>query len=189
MIVDTGGSIISVNQAFEAITGYAKDEVIGKSCSVLQCSLFEAVRRPSGKQWCKLFETGENETTSLYPWSIKTGMSSRTLKNASILYDSSGELMGGCGDHRRYHRTGWKKTTRSLRSARSCGRRTDSMASSVLPPPWKKTFFLLENAARSDAPVMLYGESGTGKELVANAIHEIGERRDGPLCTGSTALH
>ena len=34
--------------------------------------------------------------------------------------------------------------------------------------------------AENDAPVLLLGESGTGKELVAQAIHRLSGRRDGP---------
>src|SRR5262249_55960028 len=35
--------------------------------------------------------------------------------------------------------------------------------------------------ARTCANVLILGESGTGKELVARAIHEKSERKDGPL--------
>jgi two-component system NtrC family response regulator len=37
--------------------------------------------------------------------------------------------------------------------------------------------------ASSDATVLIYGETGTGKELVAKAIHQTSNRRDGPFMT------
>ena len=39
----------------------------------------------------------------------------------------------------------------------------------------------VELVAPTDANVMIFGESGTGKELIASAIHERSERRDGPM--------
>ncbi len=37
--------------------------------------------------------------------------------------------------------------------------------------------------ARADTAVLLLGETGTGKELVAQALHQASERRDGPFVT------
>ena len=39
MIVDEDGTIVSVNEAFEGITGYSKEEVLGKPCSILNCDV------------------------------------------------------------------------------------------------------------------------------------------------------
>ena len=42
-------------------------------------------------------------------------------------------------------------------------------------------------AADLDAPVLLRGASGTGKELVARAVHDAGDRREGPWVTVNMA--
>ena len=46
---------------------------------------------------------------------------------------------------------------------------------------------LARRAAQLDATVLLRGETGTGKELVAEAIHQLGGRRDGPFVAVNVA--
>lgn len=50
-------------------------------------------------------------------------------------------------------------------------------------PSFRKMLERIQRVAASDAAVLLLGETGTGKELVAQAIHEASERRDGPFVT------
>jgi transcriptional regulator with GAF, ATPase, and Fis domain len=45
----------------------------------------------------------------------------------------------------------------------------------------QRIYQIIEKIARSDATVLISGESGTGKELVADAIHKLGKRNNGPF--------
>ena len=47
--------------------------------------------------------------------------------------------------------------------------------------PMQKIYGLLEKVAGRDVTVLILGESGTGKELIAQAIHQRSQRRDGPF--------
>jgi two-component system nitrogen regulation response regulator GlnG len=46
---------------------------------------------------------------------------------------------------------------------------------------------MITRVLRNDLTVLILGESGTGKELVAEAIHQLGHRRDGPFVAVNTA--
>ncbi len=48
MVVDTSGSILSVNRALETITDYTHEELIGQKCSMLNCSIFNLAREKCG---------------------------------------------------------------------------------------------------------------------------------------------
>ena len=58
VIVDKGGTIISVNKALEKITGYSRNEMLGSPCSILNCNIFEYACQNKGEHWCVLFKTG-----------------------------------------------------------------------------------------------------------------------------------
>jgi two-component system, NtrC family, response regulator len=47
--------------------------------------------------------------------------------------------------------------------------------------PMQGIFASVRKVASTDIPVLITGESGTGKELIANAIHNLSKRKNGPF--------
>ena len=105
-----------------------------------------------------------------------------TLKNAAILRDETGEVMGAVEtltdiseidkrDEKIHHLCKLMDTVGDFQGL--VGR----------SPAMQQVFDLTQKAAQSEAPVIIYGESGTGKELVAHAIHALGRRSEGPFIT------
>jgi len=48
-------------------------------------------------------------------------------------------------------------------------------------PQMQDVFSTVRKVATTEAPVLIVGESGTGKELVAQAIHRLSPRKEGPF--------
>jgi two-component system NtrC family response regulator len=48
-------------------------------------------------------------------------------------------------------------------------------------PQMQEVFSIVRKVATTDAPVLIVGDSGTGKELVAQAIHRLSPRKEGPF--------
>jgi two-component system, NtrC family, response regulator HydG len=62
MLVGKDGTILMVNDAFENLTGYSADDVIGRSCALLHCDACEAMRNTEkGGCWCTLFEENHRD--------------------------------------------------------------------------------------------------------------------------------
>ncbi len=178
MIVDTQGSIVTTNRALETLTGYSREELIGQKCSILNCSIFGVARGNSGPHWCVLFKTG---TINTHRCTImrKDGAYVHVLKNAALLYDSEGSVIGAVETLTDISEVVEKD--RQIAAFRRELRSEDHFHGIIaISGVMRRLFDLIENAARSDAPVIIFGESGTGKELVARAIHQIGERKDSP---------
>lgn len=53
--------------------------------------------------------------------------------------------------------------------------------------PMQTVYRMITRVLRNDLTVLILGESGTGKELVAEAIHQLGHRREGPFIAVNTA--
>ena len=179
MVVDEQGIIIYVNEAFEGITGFSKDEMIGKDCSVLDCNVCQEVRNNRGGHWCALFEKG-NIRRQRCIFRHKNGRSIHALKNASVFHDDDGNVIGAVETVTDITDL-TEKDNRIAEYQRELQSDDEFQGIIGASAPMQKIFDLITNAARSDAPVIIYGESGTGKELVAGAIHRLSERSRGPF--------
>ena len=93
MIVDRGGRIVSVNRAFETITGYSRAEAVGRSCRLLRCDICETAQDPGAQSWCKLFQTGRI-TSNRCTLTRKDGRPLHVIKNASLLHGSTRKVIG-----------------------------------------------------------------------------------------------
>jgi DNA-binding NtrC family response regulator len=76
----------------------------------------------------------------------------------------------------------YRKLEREVRSLRSTPENNVSIPGMVGHSlQMQEVYKLIGRVANSPTTVLICGESGTGKELVANAIHEFSDRRNGPL--------
>jgi PAS domain S-box-containing protein len=179
MVVDKGGTIVSVNKALEDLTGYSNEELIGKTCSVLNCDICEIARDRNGDHWCVLFRTGIIKMKRCVLMR-KDGSYMHVLKNASLLRDTAGHVMGAV--ETMTDLTEIVEKDNQIEAFRRELRSEDGFHGILgTTAPMQRVFDLIANAKQSDAPVIIFGESGTGKELVARAIHETGARKKKPF--------
>ena len=185
MVVSPDGTMLMVNQALEKIVGYSREELIGRSCTMLSCDTCAAARSEGKGQWCELFEQGA-ATRKPCLFMRKDGSYVHILKNAAILRDEAGQVLGAVEtltdiseidkrDEQIHHLSKLMDTSGDFHGL--VGK----------SPTMQQVFELTQKAAQSEAPVIIFGESGTGKELVAHAIHALGRRREGPFITCNCA--
>ena len=179
MVLDPMGNILAVNPAAERLTGYSAQELIGNNCRTLNCTGCDIYGRGEGKQWCSLFVSGEVRAKKCLI-SDKSRRAVHVVKNASVLKDSEGRLLGAVETFTDISEiVRQKQEIESLR--RSCRLEEGHHGLLGESQPMRDLFELIENVAQTDAPVLIQGQSGTGKALVARALHEESPRNAKPF--------
>lgn len=179
MVVDIMGTIVSANRGLEKITGYTKAELIGKPCSILDCNICKIIRGNKGGHWCNLFRDG---TVNMRRCALmkKDGSYIHVLKNAALLHDAAGKVMGAVETMTDITEIIEKDI--QIEAFRRELKAEDSFHGILgISTPMQHIFDMVTNAAQSDAPVIIFGESGTGKELISKAIHDVGKRKRKPF--------
>jgi len=180
MLISAEGTILMVNKSFEQLTGYRAYEVIGQACTLLECDACEQTLHNQPGEWCKLFHPDHPDMRRCRCGIVrKDGTCLPALKNASVLRDDDGTVLGAV------------ETITDLSEIDRLDQQVELLSRQLndyrehhgiigTSPAIRKVFEVVEKASQSNAPVIIFGESGTGKELVARAIHEGGHRKAGP---------
>jgi PAS domain S-box-containing protein len=179
MVLDPEGNILAMNPAAERLTGYSADELVGKNCQTLNCTGCELYGRGAGREWCSLYVKG-NVKAKKCLISQKDRRAVHVVKNASVLRDSEGHMIGAVETF-----TDISEIVRQQQEIvtlrKSCRLEEEHHGLLGESLPMQRLFELIESVAQTDAPVLVHGQSGTGKELVARAIHEESPRKDKPF--------
>jgi PAS domain S-box-containing protein len=179
MVMDNEGYIRLFNRAAEEITGYQGEEVIGKKCTIFDCDACGILNESKSQRDTQLEKLG-----ALYNKECRIrsadGRYVRLLKNAVVLRDESGEIIGTVESMTDI--TSFYKKEMELQDIKSELRQEywfmGLLGKSI---PMQKLYEHIRNASQSEAPVLICGESGAGKNLVAHALHKLSRRKDGPF--------
>ncbi len=179
MIVDCDSTIVSINKAMTSLTGFSREELIGERCSLIDCdACFHLV---DGKRvWkCDLFKMGEVYRKRC-TFRRKDGQLVHVLKNATIFKDREDRVIGAVETFTDLSEI--IKRDQKIRQLHEVLSQKGGFQGILgKSAAMQRIFSLIQSAAESDAPVIIYGESGTGKEMVANVIHRLGRRKKGPF--------
>lgn len=167
--VDAAKHITFFNRAAERITGFRAAEALGRACQ-------DVFRANVCGERCILDEvrkTRKSVTERRVAMVDRGGRSLTVCVNAGALRDAEGRYVGGIETFRDV------STEEELRRRIAQAYTFQDIVSRH--PRMHEIFAILPDVAASRVPVLIEGESGTGKELLARAIHNLSDCKDGPF--------
>jgi len=165
---DRNCKITSFNRAAEHISGFTRDEAIGKYC-------FDIFRSDVCQSRCALRHTLKNGNENR---NVRANIISRQGRqvpisiSTTVLYDRKGKARGAVEFFRDLSQI------ESLRADVFKFRQLEDLISSN--EAMQRIFSLLPEIAEAECNVLIQGPSGSGKELIAQAIHNLSPRKDNP---------
>ena len=160
--------IISFNRAAESITGYDREEVLGKFCK----NIMSSERCMRDCPIVRVLENGENIHDVDNTIVSRNGKEVPIKLNAAVFRNSNSDPIGGVVSFR--DMSYLENVQNSLiKQSQFHGIIGQSKA-------MREIYTLIREIADTNSSVFLGGESGTGKELIANAIQAESSRSDKP---------
>jgi two-component system, NtrC family, response regulator HydG len=172
MVLDAQANIVAVNPAFSRTTGFSAQEIVGRSCAVLECS---TCPQP-GSAGCVLSGGGSGETVSC-DMTHKSGRTLHLWKRASLLTAADGSILGAVETLIEAAQVTTGLTLIPLSTSLN-----DAEHRLVGKSPAMTALVdALPGLSQSDSPILIQGESGSGKELAARLLHQQGPRSAQPI--------
>ena len=167
--IDNNWTVTSFNASAEKITGYKKNEAIGKKC----WEIFNSTLCRNGCHMEQTMQKGKpmigNELEIIH----KDGRKIPIRVNSGILINNKNENIGAVETF--IDISELKNLSAHLseffKYENIIGRNKEI----------KQIISVLESVSQTDTSVLITGESGTGKELTARAIHLNSSRKTGPF--------
>lgn len=157
------------NKAAEKITGYNRNEVLGKFCK-------QVFRSEFCFHDCPIANVLKNKK-NLYDRESKIysfeGVDIPIKLNAAVLYNEEKEPNGGV--------ISFRDITNIEAIRKELNKNSNYYGVIGHSKQMQEIFNLIEEVADSKASVLIQGESGTGKEMIANAIQQASSRKDKPF--------
>ncbi len=163
--VDKEFKITFINEAASKMTGFQRDEVIGKICK----NVFKSEYCLENCPIARILKFGKSIFDYDSQIECKDSVPIPIRLNAALLKDENDNPSGGVITFRDISIL---KKIEGLLQEESNFHGMISNSKTM-----KGIFTLIEQIADSDAPVLITGETGTGKELIANAIQTLSKRR------------
>jgi PAS domain S-box-containing protein len=168
-VVNTRWQVSYFNQTAQEITGYSRNEAMGKFC-------WEIFRSELCHKNCPMrvsMSSGQAMRDQEVEILTKTGEKKLLLVNTAQIKKPGNKVLGGV------------ETFHDLTSHQypaAAAKEREVIADIVgISPRMQEIIQSLPIIAASHSNVLILGESGTGKELIARAIHTLSPRRKGPF--------